>query len=153
MWAINTTVQDTTKVSPAFLKYGRQPGSPINSRREMENVPTVAQGNVDIWKDRIKRLDALRDLVKRHVDKARQKQKHYYDMQRRDQRFRLGDKVLRRVHVLFKASENFAAKLAPVSEGSLEITRVISPVMYEILGGVGRRVPRLYISELKAYRE
>ncbi|CAB0037070.1 unnamed protein product [Trichogramma brassicae] len=68
--AMNTAVQSSTRVSPAFLNYGRHPRPVKSWRREVE-APTVGYWEIDetVWLDRISRLDAICDLVK-HLDKA-----------------------------------------------------------------------------------
>ena len=56
----NTAVHSSTKVSPAFLNYRR----PVQSlRREVEKSPTKWRLDPEVWVDRLKRLDTLRDLV------------------------------------------------------------------------------------------
>ena len=66
-YAVNTAVQSTTKVSPAFLNFGRH-SRPVKSlRREVESGKLVERIDPKTWGDRMKRLDALRDLVSRHI--------------------------------------------------------------------------------------
>ena len=98
--AVNTAVQSSTKVSPAFLNFGRQPQPVKSLRREMEGIKVIEKLEPSVWEDRLKRLDALRDLVSKHMDKARRTQERYYDKGRRDVRFGVGDLVLRKTHFL-----------------------------------------------------
>ena len=69
--AVNTAVQSSTKVSPAFLNFGRQLQPVKSLRREMEGTKLIERLEPGVWEDRLKRLDALRDLVSKHMDKAR----------------------------------------------------------------------------------
>ena len=94
--AVNTATQSSTKVSPAFLNFGRHPKPVKSLRREVEGVKALEKIEPAVWEDRIKRLDALRDLVGRHVDESRQKQEKHYNKGRRDVRFNVGDRVLRK---------------------------------------------------------
>ncbi|CAB0027849.1 unnamed protein product [Trichogramma brassicae] len=77
--AINTAVNATTKVSPAYLNFGRHPQQPKSLRREVEERGPKVQLSPEIWKDRVKRLDALRDDVARFIDQAHEKQKRHFD--------------------------------------------------------------------------
>ena len=61
--AVNTAVQSITRVLPAFLNFGRH-SRPVKSlRREVESGKLVERIDPGAWEDRMKRLDALRDLV------------------------------------------------------------------------------------------
>ena len=150
--ALNTAVQSSTKVTPAFLNYGRHP-SPVKSlRRKVEEKGPLARLSAEVWQDRMKRLDALRDLVARHIDEAKEKQARHYNKGRRDVRFAVGDLVLRRVRVLSNAAQGFSSKLAPKYEGPFEITGVKSPTVYVLATGDARRIATAHVKELKKYR-
>ena len=78
--AINTAKQESIKCSPAFLNYGRQPKPVKSLRRELEMEGKTEKVNVhridpELWKDRLKRLYILRDLVAKYLDDSRKKQK------------------------------------------------------------------------------
>ncbi|CAB0028115.1 unnamed protein product [Trichogramma brassicae] len=105
--AMNTAVQSSTRVSPAFLNYGRHPRPVKSLRREVE-TPAVECWEIDetVWLDRISRLDAIRDLVKLHLDKAHARQARHYNRGRKDVRFAEGDLVMRRTHHLSVGAEN-----------------------------------------------
>ena len=92
--AVNTATQSATKVSPAFPNFGRYPKPVKSLRREVEGVKAIEKIEPVVWEDRMKQLDALRDLVGRHVNKTRQKQEKHYNRHRRDVRFNVGDRVL-----------------------------------------------------------
>ena len=98
----------------------------------------------------MRRLDALRDLVGRHIDKARPIQEKHYN--KGDIKFGVGDRVLRRTF-LNDAAKKFNAKLTTKFEGPFEITEVLSPTVY-VLGsweGSNRRITKAHVSELKRY--
>ena len=61
--AFNTATQASTRVSPAFLNYGRQPEPPKSVRREREGHVKIQKIDEKQWLERMKRLDELRDLV------------------------------------------------------------------------------------------
>ena len=58
----------------------------------------------------MRRLDALRDLVTRHIDEAQVKQVRIYNRGKRDVRFQICDRVLYKAHWLSCAADKFNAK-------------------------------------------
>ena len=82
-FALNTMKQGSTKYSPAFLNFGRNPVPPKNLRTEAgSQTPTIPITTED-WADRMKRLPAIHDLVKAHLDTAWAKQSKNYDKGKR----------------------------------------------------------------------
>lgn len=149
--AINTAMQATTKLSPAFLNYGRNP-TPVKSlRREVETRGPKLRLDPEIWKDRVRKLDALRDLVVRHIDRAREKQEGVYNRGRKDVNFNVVDDVMRRVHVLSNAAQQFSAKLAPKYEGPFKVLEIKSPSVYVLDVGPSRKNAKVHVSELKRF--
>ena len=63
----------------------------------------------------------------------------------------VGDKVLRRVHVLPRGQDKFAAKLAPLYDGPFEVIEVKSPTVYLLNTGDSRKNNKVHISQLKPY--
>ncbi|KAL7295098.1 hypothetical protein TKK_0011566 [Trichogramma kaykai] len=149
--AVNTAVQATTKVSPAFLNFGRHP-TPVKSlRRTMEGNPDIVRIKPEDWLDRLRRLNALKDLVARHIDTAKAKQEKTYNAGRRDVQYFVRDAVLRRAHVLSDASKKISAKLHQKYEGPFIITEKLSPTVFNLspLEGDSRRISKVHVSELK----
>ena len=60
-FAINNSVDDSSKVNPFFLNYGRN-FVPLFLKNE--NLPRPVSSTID-WSDYISRLEAYNDLVKR----------------------------------------------------------------------------------------
>ena len=125
--AVNTALQSTLKATPAFLNYDKHPRPVKSLRRETVGVTPRVRLAPEVWKERMMGLEALRDLVARNIDRAREKQAGYYNRGRRDIRFFVGDLVMRRTHPLSNAAQKFSAKLAPKYEGFYEITEALSP--------------------------
>ena len=107
----------------------------------------------EVWLDRIKRLDALHDLVARHIDRAREKQEREYNKNKRDITFSEGDLVMRKTHPLSSAINKFSAKLAPKYEGPHKIVEVKSPTVYvlESVSGDSKRIAKTHVSEIKRF--
>ena len=151
--ALNTAVQSSTKVSPAFLNYGRHPQPVKSLRRETEGPRVIERIEPAVWIDRVRRLDALRDLVAKFIDEAQERQAKYYNKGKRSVTFQVGDKVMRRVHVLSDASQRFNAKLAPKFEGPFVIKEILSPTVYNLepLVGKDRKIAKIHVSNIKRY--
>ena len=138
-------------MSPAFLNFGRH-RRPIKSlRKEIEGARPILKVPPEVWVDRIKRLDALRDLVARHIDQAREKQTREYNKNKRDVQFSEGDLIMRWTHPLSNGINKFSAKLAPKYEGPLKIVEIKSSTVYihETIDGDSRNIAKEHVSQLK----
>ncbi|CAB0038284.1 unnamed protein product [Trichogramma brassicae] len=151
--AINTAVQATTKVSPAFLNFGYHP-TPVKSlRRENEQDFRIDRISPEDWLDRLRRLDALKDLVTKHIDAAQAKQASNFNKGRKDVRFMVGDKVMRRTHPLSDANKKIAGKLVQKHDGPYTVTRVLAPTTYLLspCEGTTRKNSKASVDQLKKY--
>ena len=92
--AMNTA--SSTRVSPAFLNYGRHPPPMKSLRREVEKKGPKIPITEEIWVDRVRRPDALRDLVIKNIEAAHQRQANHYNKGRRDVTYQVGDLVMRK---------------------------------------------------------
>ena len=81
-FALNSAVHLSLGVSPAFLNLGRNPVPSTLLRNHLENPIPSSPPDFDKWKTRASRLPALRDLVRRHVDKAVARQVRNYNKNR-----------------------------------------------------------------------
>ena len=151
--AINIAVQSSTKVSPAFLNYGRHPSPVKNLRREVEQKGPKVRISTEVWADRVRRLDALRDFVTRILERAHKRQAQYYNQGRKDVRIQVGDMVMRKAHVLSNSAQRFSAKLESDWEESYEIIEVKPPNVYILSMGNGGKNLKVRVKELKKYRE
>lgn len=151
-FAINTAVQSSTMMTPAFLNLGRNPRPAKALRDEDPNPQPLDPGDPDLWNDRMKRLPLIHDWVHRNLEQAAKRQARYYNKNRKDARYSVGDLVMRKHRVLSSGVQNFAAKLAPRFNGPYKILKVLSPVVYEIEDPDSRKNPKVHIKDLKPYR-
>ena len=107
----------------------------------------------EVWKDRVKRLGVLRDMVVRNIERAHQGQAVYYNRGRKDVRFQVGEMVMRKKHILSNAANKISSKLVPDWEGPYEIIEIKPPNVYILKMGSGQKNPKVHVSELKKYRE
>ena len=117
----------------------------------MEGKNTVVQIEPEEWKNRLKRLEALRDLVARHIDEATNKQERQYNRGKRIASLNVGDMVMRRSHVLSNAAQKFSAKLAPKYDGPFRVVQVLSPTIYLLEMDSENRNAKVHVSEIKRY--
>jgi len=151
-FAMNTSRHESTGYTPAFLNFWRELDAA--SLIHPESAPPDADDNspldISTHTERLQKMKEIHDFVKIRLARAFNRQSHYYNLRRRDWRCKIGDLVMKREHPLSKASRDYAAKLAPKYSGPYTITRVISPVMYDLKDSNGKRFGRVHIKDLKS---
>ena len=154
-FAFNTAYHSSLKTSPSFLNFCRDPLPQGTLHEKLEPVTSEPPrpGNVDTWSERVKRLEALRDLMKRHLDAAHNKQAHAYNLRVRPRSYQIGDRVLRRDRTLSSASKGVTASRTNKFDGIFTVSRVISPTIYELVNERGESVGCADTKDLKPYLE
>jgi transposase InsO family protein len=178
MFALNTSRHESTKYTPALLNFGRElvvpnavhrpaPGNAAADPPADAAVPPAdtAAPPADTAADKVneaddavhhsERLRLLKDtfeLVRVNLARAFAKQSKYYNLRHREWRCHLGDRVLKRDHPLSSGAKGSAAKLAPKYSGPYTITKVLSPVVYNLQSPSGRKILRAHIKDLKPYQ-
>lgn len=99
----------------------------------------------------MKRLDTLREVAKLAIDEAQQRQAMYYNKKHRDRDYRVGDRVLKRQHVLSSAAQHVAAKLATKFHGPFVVRRKLSPVILELSDLGGTWTGKVHVQDIKPY--
>ncbi|KAL7301942.1 hypothetical protein TKK_0005535 [Trichogramma kaykai] len=152
-YAINTVVQSSTRVPPAFLNFGRHPRRANTFRSEVERRK-INDWRIDesVWLDRVKRVNAIYDIVADNVEKAHARQARHYNEGRKDVRFEVGDLVLRKAHYLSSGSASFTRKLAQEYDGPFKVAEVLSPTVYVLEMPNSRRNPKVDVGDLKPYK-
>ena len=86
-------IQESTKESPFFLVYGRDPRLPIGSL--LEQSPTAYPMDVgDYHTELLCTLKKTHTLALESIRKAQEKQKRFYDRQSTATKFKIGDRVM-----------------------------------------------------------
>lgn len=96
-------------------------------------------------------LKDVHELVRVHLARAQTTQARHYNLRRRDWRCRLGDRVMKRGHILSSAGKAVAAKLAPKFDGPYTVIKVHSPVVYDLKAEDGKRLHRVHVKDLKPF--
>lgn len=92
LFAYRTSMQESTRESPFFLLYGRDPRLPT----EVALSPSPEDQNMDVddYKaELVTGLSTAWEAARRNVERAQQKQKKFFDRRARDPGFRVGDRV------------------------------------------------------------
>ncbi|XP_077271912.1 uncharacterized protein LOC143902676 [Temnothorax americanus] len=147
----NTASHSSLGASPAFVNLGRKLVPPNLLRDRVEDVSQVEPRDPTEWTRRMTELRAIREWLAENMDQANQRQAANYNLRRRPRRFRIGDLVLRRQHVLSSAAHNIAEKLSFKFQGPLRVRRVISPVVYELTQLDGSTVGKMHVKDVKPY--
>lgn len=146
--AINTSISDTTKYTPAHLTQGREPRLP----KALYDEGIIGTGaSQKLADDRAAELREIFAIVRRNIAKASQDQCAHYNLRRRPWRSKIGDLVLHRQHHLSKAGEQFTAKLSPKFEGPYQIIAFASPVIVKLLGTSKNDIRTAHIQDVKPY--
>ena len=150
-FALNTSIHASTKISPSFLNFGRDPRG-LKKLSQSTDPSFSLNTRREDWSDRMARLPAIYDEVHRNLKQASEKQAKYHNKSRREVHYDVGDLVCRRNHVLSAGTENFAAKLAPKFVAPCQVIRELSPVIYELLDLNGsNKVTRVHVADMKPY--
>lgn len=150
-YAVNMAMQLATRVFPAFLNYGRQPQPGKSLRWVVENWGPKLLLDQEVWATRMRRLDALRDLVGKHIDESKSKTARRYNVVRKIVRFNIGDWVMRRIKTKTKKAEGISVELAPKYDGSFRISGFSLPAVYWLEGVDKRQSDKIQVDWLKRY--
>ena len=125
LFAYRTAKQSTTKMTPFFLVYGRNPKMPIMNEEE------IIEGNIlTRLYTLIEELPKERGIVQQNVTRAQQQQKTHHDRKVDPARkFKIGEKVL-----MYDAArdKHFTGKLKPKWKGPYYIHNVLPNGAYKL---------------------
>jgi len=130
-FAFNTSHGESTGYTPAYLNYGREL-RPAGSL--IQEAGKCAQTSAE---RRIAQLQDACELARTNLAKSFQRQRHYYNLRRREWTPAVGERVLKRMHELSDKASAFNAKLAPKFEGPPELCIESGHPLYSILKRIG----------------
>ena len=92
LYAYRASIQESTRESPFFLLYGRDPR--LHTEQALSPTPGWDTMNVDMYKSEVaERLVSAWELAQVQVKKAQHKQNQQHDRSERDPGFKVGDHV------------------------------------------------------------
>ena len=101
--------------------------------------------------DRLKRLDALRDLVIRHLEQAHQRQTKNYNRGPRVVQFHVGDLMWRKNHALSAGGDGFSSKSAPKFTDPYETVDILRSETYMLMVMDKRENGKVHVSQLRRF--
>lgn len=150
-FALNSSVNETTRFTPFFLVHGReavQCGSVFGESSPLTPI-TLECSSRDDYAARLGELSNVFKTVSEAMTKAHARSKVYYNKSRRAEEFNVGDTVWRKTFPLSDASKFFTAKLAPRYVKSRVIGKH-GPLVYELVDAVsGKPLGRWHMRNLK----
>jgi len=129
-FALRTAVSDTTGFSPSFLNLGRELNLPFdrNLSHDANEFASRKEYNIElITKLQNAYSKALKAIQKSHISQAK-----YYNEKHKPMTFKVDDLVLLKSHYLSDKSKRFTKKFAYRWTGPYKVTRLVSPVTYEL---------------------
>lgn len=152
--AINTSRNEVTRFTPAFLVFGRHPplsGKYYEDSQEVINRDIeINPGNRDSYASNVSNLKDVFVDIRNRLDLAYQRNSRAYNLRKRDFSFNVGDYVWRKNHILSSAPNQFSAKLAPKYILSI-VHKKFSNLVYMLNNSDGTRAGKFHIKDLKAY--
>lgn len=127
-FALNSSVHETTGLTPAELQIGRKIRSPLDQVLQISDLfPDTRPYEV------VQRIEELKAQARESNAKAKLRQLRNYNKNRRDVSYKPQDRVWVRNHPQSKASRYFSAKLAPKWKGPYRILKCLGPVNYLVV--------------------
>jgi hypothetical protein len=142
--AVNNSIQASSGQTPFYLNYGQHPNLALSGATKIKSKnQSVA--------DLLTELELCLNNAKTSLQQAQNRQTQYANMSRRDVTFAEGDQVMVSTANLKKWDR--APKLLPKYIGPYKITKVVSPVAYELELPSNMRIHNTFhISKLKPYQ-
>ena len=152
-FAYNTARHSATKYTPAFLNFGREPLVKNALKFFLDKGLKIEPSTQEDWATRMGRVRAIRGWVSENMNLAHARQAKIWDKKHRHIVYEVGDKVLSRNRVLSSAAKKMNANLLPRFKVPLIISKVLSPLVYELSDSSGRLQGRAAAVDLKSFRE
>lgn len=146
--ALRTAINEITGYSPFYLNFGRNytySGSDYSTYFNKicdENTATAK---------RVEFLDKFKEIFKDiclRIKQAYNKNKRYYDRNKKDVKLSVGDMVFKKNYVQSDAAQYFSAKLAPVFI-PCRVLNKISDLVYELVDLNGVNLGKWHIKDIK----
>lgn len=155
-FAINTAVHDSTGHTPAMLTFGRELKVPRAVRGPTVELVPADEPEPTLEEVHAKRVSEFRRIyatAHKNLRIAHGKQARYYNLRRREVKYEIGDRVLRRIHVLSSAADAVVGKLAPKFDGPCEITGKRGVNMYDVKDLKTQTAHVVHDKDLKSYHD
>lgn len=150
-FALKTAVHEATGFTPAYLNHGRElarSGEDYGGEQS-GNVAEELVVNRGKHLEKMKKMSALYEEVKKNLNAAYEKSRHSYNLRRRQQTYQAGELVWCRTHPQSDSGEYFSQKLAPKFR-KFKIRKMVTPLIAELEDlENGQSAGRWHIQDLK----
>jgi hypothetical protein len=146
-FAMNSSVNDTTGFTPAYLVTGREFRGPI------DNSLGLATKNVDVkaYQDR---MALIHEIARNNTLASQEVSLRSYVGRAKYREFNVGDKVMYKTHFLSNAAAGFTSKLAPRYEGPYIITARVTNHVFDLCHvSTGQVVRKCHVNDLYLFSE
>lgn len=109
-WAMNTTENSSTKMSPFLLNFGREP---VFAGPDFHLIGSHSRRDQIARAQLLERFQQIRNKAKENLQKAQESYRNQYDKNTSPTSFLVGERVWRRNRELSNAGRRFSQKLAP----------------------------------------
>ena len=145
LFAYRTAVQDSTRETPFYLVYGRDPCLPLDA---VLSAPISKYASADDYKQEvIRRTQEARYVAQQSIERAQFNQATFYDRHAKETAFKVGDRIWLYTP---QVKQGLTSKLAHLWNGPYRIIRKISSVNVEIEESP-RRKTIVHVNRCKPY--
>lgn len=147
-FAINSSVNEATGFTPAFLVFGRELvtcGTHYTDNDHGEEILFLPR---EVYAENLGCLSNVFDTVQSRLWQAHVKNTSHYNLRRKFAEFNVGDVVMKRTYFLSDKSNQFSKKLAPKFIKAKVISKK-SPLVYVLQDMSGKNIGSWHIKDLK----
>lgn len=147
-FAINSSVNEATGYTPAFLVFGRELVTCGTHYIDNDLGAELIFLPRDEYAENLGCLANIYDTVQAKLWQAHLKNTHHYNLRRKFAEFKVGDLVMKRTYFLSDKSNQFSKKLAPKFIKTKVIAKK-SPLVYVLQDMSGKNLGTWHIKDLK----
>lgn len=147
-FAINSSVNEATGFTPAFLVYGRELVACGTHYTETDIGKEVLFLPRDVYAENLGCLSSIFDDVQNKLSQAHIKNTSHYNLRRKPAEFHVGDIVMKRAYFLSDKDKKFTKKLAPKFIKARIVAKK-SPLVYVLQDLAGKDLGTWHIKDLK----
>jgi hypothetical protein len=154
-FALRTTINETTKHSPAMLTFGHELRSPfVTPTPDPVEGYKTNEGRASEYATKLRQnLANTFTEVRENCRRAQERQARYYNQGRKPSDLVVGDWVMRRAHTLSDAGRGVASSLSPLYEGPFRLSRENSNNVFELEDEEGEYVCTRNVDQLRKYHQ
>lgn len=151
-FAYNTTQHASTKETPFFLTFGRDPYTPSDVGLHVEAAPLAQWSTTEDYRaELVNALEDAHNAVRQALDRARRTQQLEYDARHTPTEYKPGEQVWLYVP---RVARGASLKLARLWKGPFRIIEKLGPVTYRLAGRGNRRLHQVVnVARLKPFKE